>query len=135
MYKKIIIVAKNHTTSEGKKFKSFFTPLKVNGVQKFMTVRFAEGIKTSKLSGKYVLIAKDSDIQMPKFYEPFIASKGERKGKKIYPYIWINEVEKLIPCKSKESEEDKNVQVEFDVDEDLSDLVDDDSADYLTDIE
>ena len=122
-FKKLVVISKDHKLANGSTFKSFFTPLKVNGEEKerLVTIKFERTIDTRKLPRRFICIVKAEDLSLPKSFNTY-----EKNGKTKYPYIFINAIEKMVECNV---EEKKEVTAEFVVDEDIEEIVEDLSND------
>ena len=119
----LLLLTKNQSTKDGRKFKKFFTRVKIEvkgeeekGLQpKTLTVKFADGVKVDKL-GRGLITCKEEDIELP--YK-FQITKNEKTGKDQYSYIYIKGYDNFEPRKPKSTvqfdllDEDETEEIEI----------------------
>ena len=94
--KKLLLMTKNYTTKDGRKFKRYFTHVNIivegeeeKGLQKkSMTIKFSRDVDTKPLK-RGILVVADSDISIP--YKWKIKESHDENGnlKTEYPVIYI----------------------------------------------
>ena len=116
---KIKIIAKEVTLERGRKFYSFWTPMKLivkgeesKGKQiKGVTVKFNKELNiTSLYKGGFI------EVDEKELYAPYIYEiKTQGNGDKVYPFVYIKNINKITPFKS--NKEHFNLQDSFETDE------------------
>ena len=94
--KKFKVVFVEQQKKDGSKFTKMLTILKLkDGSEKWVNIKFSDGINTKIWKNKNQIVTAENkvmedgskNIRIPKSFEPY-----EYKGKKIYPYIYIQEI-------------------------------------------
>lgn len=120
---KLLLVSKIKETKDGRKFRKFFSPVKIlvkgeedKGLQdKTITVKFGEGINTSNFI-RGILTVKEENIEIPYKWEVKPSKKNPEKLK--YPEIWIkHSIESFEPRVTNNSVQFTGLEEETDTEE------------------